>query len=91
MNKYFVFHCSNGYCGCDEDIYEEIPEEMLKDIDEIAHEILMNSYSFAEPDGRFCGNGCYDDEISDEDYDEYVDNLDVDWIEITKEEYEENS
>ena len=44
-------------------------------------------YAFAEPDGRFIDDYCLDYDLH---YDEYIDNLDVHWEEITKEEYEEN-
>lgn len=90
--KYIKFICSNGFCGCDENIYEAVEDDI--DIDELAIEILENDYSFAEPDGRFLthssGFGDEDYPEYDEDYDEYIENLTVDWEEITKEEYEEN-
>lgn len=89
--KYYKFTCSNGYCGCDEEFYEEVEENT--DIDKLAIDIL-NGYSFYEPDGRFLthspGWDDYDYDEYEEDYDEYIENLSVDYIEITKEEYEEN-
>jgi len=85
--KYIKFTCSNGFCGCDETFYEKVEDN--EDIDMIADEILQNDYGFAEPDGRFVGKW-WDDEITDEEYDEYIENLSVNWEEISKEEYEEN-
>lgn len=85
--KYIKFTCSNGFCGCDEEFYEMVEDN--ENIDIIADDILQNAYSFAEPDGRFVDKN-WNDEISDEEYDEYVENLSVDWEEVTKEEYEEN-
>jgi len=91
--KYIKFTCSNGYCGCDEEIYEEVEENT--DVDELAQEILTNCYSFYEPDGRFLthssGWNDYDYDEYEEDCDEYEQNLSIDWEEVTKEEYEENA
>lgn len=86
--KYYKFTCSNGYCGCDEDFYEALEDDV--DIDEYAQEVLINQYAFYEPDGRFIPYKSWGDEITDEEYDEYQSELCVDWEEITKEEYEEN-
>lgn len=86
--KYFKFYCSNGFCGCDEEFYKEIEDDC--DIDEYAQEILYNEYSFAEPDGRFISDKSWNDEITDEEYEEYEQNLDIYYEELTKEEYEEN-
>lgn len=84
--KYYKFTCSNGYCGCDEEFYEEVEDNTNLDI--LAEGILFNEYGFAEPDDRFL------DYNTDEEYEmaeeEYKDNLDVWYEEITKEEYEEN-
>lgn len=90
--KYIKFTCSNGYAGCDEEFYEKIEDDA--DIDWIATEILENQYSFSEPDGRFLahssGFGDEDYPEYDADYDEYKENLYVEWDEVTEEEYEEN-
>lgn len=88
MSKYYKFYCSNGYCGCDEEFYEEVEDDC--NIDEYAEDILFNNYSFAVPDGSFICGKSWNDEITDEEYDEYQENLCVDYKEITKEEYEEN-
>lgn len=91
--KYYKFTCSNGYCGCDEEFYEEVEENV--NIDDLAWEILENEYSFYEPDGRFLTHASgwddYDYDEYEEDCDEYAQNLDVWYEEITKEEYEENT
>lgn len=88
MSKYYKFYCGNGYCGCDEEFYEEVEDDC--NIDEYAEDILFNNYSFAEPDGRFIDGKSWGDEITEEEYEEYQENLCVDYKEITKEEYEEN-
>jgi len=87
--KYYRIICSNGYCGYDEDFYEALEDN--EDIDEYAQEVLENQYSFYEPDGRCIPGKSWDDEITDEEYDEYMENLSVDCEEITEEEYEENA
>ena len=86
MTRYYVFHCENGFTGCDEDFYEAVEDE--DDIEEVAKEILHNSYSFVEPDGRFCGKS-FDDELTDEEIAEYEENLNVWYEEISKEQYDE--
>lgn len=94
--KYIKFTCSNGYCGYDEDFYEIIEDNIDINIAELAKDILENEYSFYEPDGRFLNHfsGCgFRDEYYPEykeDYDRYMENVSIDWEEITKEEYEEN-
>ena len=92
---YVKITCSNGFCGCDEDFYEELPDNMTEsEIDSYALDILYDSYSFTEPDGRFLthSSGFFDEDYEeyDEDYDEYRGNLCYDWEYITKEEYEDN-
>lgn len=88
MTKYYIFHCSNGFCGCDEDFYKEVNEE--ENLDELAEDILFNEYGFAEPDGRFIDGKSFEDEITEEEEEEYQSNLEVYYEEISKEEYEEN-
>lgn len=88
MSKYYKFYCSNGYCGCGEEFYEEVEDDC--NIDEYAEDILFNNYSFAVPDGSFIDGKSWGDEITEEEYEEYQENLCVDYKEITKEEYEEN-
>lgn len=80
----------NGYCGCDETIYEEFNTE--KEAEEYAQEYLTGGmYSFYEPDYRFIGDEDdyeYEEEYL-EAYDEYQANCTFIIEEITKEEYEE--
>ena len=84
--KYFKITCSNGYCGCDETFYYEVDDNT--NLDNLASEILWNDYNFYEPDDRFL---CYEDEEEyDYAYEEYQDNCEVWYEEVTKEEYEEN-
>ena len=87
---YFKITFSNGYCGCDEEIYEEFNTE--KEAEEYADEYLTGGmYSFYEPDSRFIGDK--EDYESEEEYlaayDSYQEDCTYDIKEITKEEYEE--
>lgn len=81
---------SNGYCGCDEEIYEEF--NTIEEAEEYADEYLTGGmYSFYEPDSRFIGYS--EDYESEEEYFEAYDEYQADCgyfiKEITKEEYEE--
>ena len=91
--KYIKFTCSNGYCGCDEEFYEMVEDDT--DIYSFAQEILEHAYSFYEPDGRFLahssGFGDEDYPEYEEDYDKYMDDVCIDWEEISEEEYERNA
>ena len=78
---YIKITCSNNFCGCDEDNYFEV--EDTTEINSLCQDCL-EEYAFLEPDSRFID---VDDE---EEYEEYQENLCVDWEEISKEEYEEN-
>ena len=87
MKKYYKLMYSNGFCGCDEKEYIKCDEE---EIEEYAIEGLYSYYSFSEPDSRFLSEEDY--ESYEDMYEDYVQNyLGVEWEEVTKEEYEENS
>lgn len=88
MIKYYVFHCSNGFCGCDEDYYEKVDEK--ENLDDLAEDVLFMKYSFAEPDGRFIDGKSFEDEITGDEEEEYQSNLEVWYEEISEEEYKEN-
>ena len=88
---YYKMTFSNGYCGCEEEIYEEF--NTREEAEEYADEYLTNGmYAFYEPDSRFVGNE--EDYDSEEEYWEAVDEYQAECgysiKEITKEEYEEN-
>lgn len=88
---YYKISFSNGYYGCDEEIYEEFDTE--KEAEEWANEYLTGGmYGFYEPDDRFIGNE--DDYESEEEYleayEEYQENCTCFIKEITKEEYVKN-
>lgn len=85
---YYKIECSNGYCGCDETFYVALSEDV--DIDDYAQEVLECQYAFYEPDERFIPGKSWGDDITDEEYDDYMQDLCVDWEKISKEEYEEN-
>lgn len=89
MKKYYKITCCNGFCGCDEDFYKEVDEK--ENLDNLAEDILFNEYGFAEPDGRFIDDKSFEDEITEDEYEEYQNNLEVYYEEISKEEYEENT
>lgn len=87
---YYKMTFSNGYCGCEEEVYEEFNTK--EEAEEYAEEYLTGWYCFYEPDARFIGN--VEDYESEEEYWEAYDEYQADcgyYIkEITKEEYEEN-
>lgn len=90
---YIKITCSNGFCGCDENFYREVEDSA--EANDVAEDCLTEEYSFYEPDGRFLthssGWGNYGYDEYEEDCEEYAENLSVNWEEITKEEYEENT
>lgn len=90
--RYIKFTYDNGYCGCDEEVYEAF-EDGTDDleIEEYGYEGIQ-MYSFYEPDDRFVSEDDYDseDEYMDA-YDEYQENIEVSWEEVSKEEFEENA
>lgn len=87
--KYFKATYSNGFCGCDEDMYIKAETEI--EAEEEAWDNI-EIYSFYEPDSRFVDEP--EDFDDDEDYwqevEFYQENITVMVTEITKEEYEEN-
>ena len=87
---YFKIIFSNGYCGCDEEIY--IEAETLQEVDEYAQDYLVNDYGWYDAVSQFLGD--IDDYESEDDYWEEVEDYQVnctyDIFEITKEEYEDN-
>ena len=87
MVKYYKITCSNGFCGCDEEFYVKAEED---NIDDLAYEIFENDYAFYEPDGRFIDGKDFYDSITDEEEEEYHENCEVGWDEITEEEFNEH-
>lgn len=68
--KYVKFTISNNYCGCDEEFYEAYEDNVNEaQIEEDAIEILVNQYSFYEPDSRYID---IDEEEDAEAYDQAV-------------------
>lgn len=86
--SYYRIDCNNGFCGCEESFYVALPQDV--DIDEYAQEVLENQYSFYEPDGRFIPNKSWGDDITEEEYDDYMEDVSATWEEITRGEYEEH-
>lgn len=88
--KYFKITCSNGYCGCDEEWYEEADDNAIEydfDLDD-----YLQGYAFLEPDSRFVDRDDYEtEEEYEEAYAEYQAEICVDIEEITREEYEANA
>ena len=72
---------TNGFCGCDEENYFEVENEEQA---EIETESCYQSYSFLEPDDRFC------DMDNEDEIEEYYNSICADWEEITEEEYNDN-
>lgn len=88
--RYFKATYSNGYCGCDEDMY--IKAENEHEAEEIAWDNI-EIYCFYEPDSRFIDEPeDYDDE---DDYwqavEFYQENITIEIKEITREKFEENT
>ena len=85
---YYRFHCSNGYCGCDEDYYEKSEKKLTDDDlwESLAEYLSM--YSFLEPDERSVDN--LEDEEEIEAYHDMVDKCSF-WEELSEEEYLENA
>lgn len=86
--KYVKFEMGNGYCGYDEETFDEFEDTVTEDeIEEYAADLLVNWYSFYYDD-RFIN------EEDEDDYDnamtDYQMNCYVNWEYVTKEEYEEN-
>ena len=91
--KYIHFICSNGYCGCDEDFYEEFEDNITdEEIEKIADDIIHESYSWYNDTEDFVADA--DDFETEEEYLEsvawYQEDCTIDWEEITEEEYLEN-
>lgn len=87
--KYFVFHCSNGFCGCDEDFYKEVEEN--QDLKNLAEDILDCEYTYNDPDPGFLDIYEDDEEAYQEACEEYVENLSIWYEEISRKEYEEST
>lgn len=51
--RYYHIQYSNGYCGCDEDIYLTEKELYNDSIEKYFLDFIEN-YGFFEPDNRFC-------------------------------------
>ena len=87
---YFKIIFSNGYCGCDEEIY--IETETLQAADDYAQDYLVNGYIWYDDASR-CLDDIEDYESEDDywaDFEDYQANCTYDIEEITKEEYEDN-
>ena len=85
--KYVKFEIGNGYCGCDEEVYDKFEDTTTEDeIDNFAEDLLVNWYSYFDDDS-------FIDEEDEDDYEsamiDYQMNCYVNWDYITKEEYEE--
>lgn len=73
---YYKIECNNGYLVCNETFYVALPKN--EDIYEYAQDVLENLYSYYEPD------------ISEEEYDNYMQDSFVEWEKISKEEFEKS-
>lgn len=85
---YYRFHCSNGYCSCDEDYYKRSEKKLTEDELWAGLADYLSMYSFIEPDERFVDN--LNDEEEIEAYNEMVDGCSFQ-EEISEEEYLENA
>ena len=83
---------SNGYGGCDEEIYIKCNDDWSNsDLEDYAGEYLRGQYGFYEPDARFVDERDYDtEEEYNEAYAEYQDNCYYNYEDCTEEEYIDN-
>lgn len=94
--KYFRFCASTPYCGTEEEKYLAFPDNVTKEeLEEYAEEMAHNNGEFFEYlvfgwDSDPVGDG----EMSQEEYDEQIDNFyadcNCDFEEVTEEEFMEN-
>lgn len=85
--KYFKITCSNGYCGCDEEWYEEAEDTATAEDYNLEDYLLL--YDFLVPDERFVDPDDYEtEEEYEEAYAEYQEYISVDIEEITRGEYD---
>ena len=90
---YFKITFSNGYLGCDEEIYEQF--ETIEEAEQYAEEYLTyGNYSWYDDPPYGCLNDMEDYENEEDywaEYEEYQAGCSYYVEEITKEEYEENA
>lgn len=85
--KYIKFYGGNGYSGCDFEQYEVYEDNITEEaLAEIAYDLANDnaqSYEYVVTgwDGEF---------ESEEEREDYYENIECGWEEVTKEEYEEN-
>jgi hypothetical protein len=85
--KYFKITCSNGYCGCDEEWFEEAEDTATAD--DFNCEDYLQNYGFYDPDARFIDPDDFEtEEEYEEAYADYQANISIDVEEITREEYD---
>lgn len=85
---YYRFHCSNGYCSCDEDYYEKSEKKLTENDLWIKLADYLSMYSFLEPDETVVDN--LEDEEEVHDYYDRIQECSC-WEEISEEEYLENA
>ena len=85
---YYKFHCSNGYCGCEENYYEKSEKEVTNDDLWATLADYLSAYSFLNPDERFVDN--LEDEEEVQDYYDLI-NEDSYFNEVSEKEYLENA
>jgi len=83
---------TNGYCGCDEEIYRKFPDNWtISDIEDYGVDYLHNCYGFYEPDSRFVDEYDYEtEEEYEEAYEDYQATCDFRCEDCTEEEYFDN-
>ena len=82
MARYIKFTGSNGYCGCDFETYEKFEDDATsKYLDDYGYDLAKDNAESYE------GNFDFED---DEELEEYYENIDWNWEEVSEEEYNEN-
>lgn len=85
--KYIHFTFGNGYCGCDNDEWQEFEDDITSDeLNEIAAEMANENADEFTYVHTGWGNGFKDDD----DMQSYYNEVWYDWEEVSEEEYEEN-
>lgn len=85
--KYIKFYGGNGYCGCDFEQYEAYEDNITEDaLAEIAYDLANDNAQSYE----YIVTGWDEDFESEEERENYYEDVEYGWEEVTKEEYEEN-
>ena len=88
MERYIKFTVSNGYCGCTNEHFEVFEDDMTnEDLDNYGRELARdNAETYAH-----AATGWDEDFESEDEEEEYYDNAECTWVELSKEDFEEEN